>query len=66
MLRMAQRKWKDTKQQPGTARAGNMLGCSLISFNFLWAILSTSIVVVADLNENGQVWFDDSVHFTVL
>ena len=32
------RKWKDTKQQPGTAGPGNMLGCCLISFHFLWAI----------------------------
>ena len=35
---MAPRKWKDTKQLPGTARPGNMLGCCLISFHFLWAI----------------------------
>ena len=41
---MAQRKWKDTKQQPGTAGPGNMLGCCLISFHFMWAILSTSTV----------------------
>ena len=38
------KKWKDTKQQPGTAGSGNMLGCCLISFHFLWAILSTSTV----------------------
>ena len=44
VLRMAQRKWKDTKQEPGTAGQGNMLGCCLISFHFLWAILSTSTV----------------------
>ena len=35
---MAQRKWKEAKQLPGTAGPGNMLGCSLISFHFLWAI----------------------------
>ena len=40
VLRMAHRKWKETKQQPCTAGPGNMLGC--ISFYFLWAILSTS------------------------
>ena len=45
VLRMAQRKWKDTKQQPCTAVPGNMLGCCLIIFRFLWAILSTSTVV---------------------
>ena len=44
VLRMAQRKRKDTKQQPGTAEPGNMLGCCLISFHSLWAILSTSTV----------------------
>ena len=45
VIRMAQRKWKDSKQQPGTAGPGNMLGCCLIYFHFLWAILSTSTVV---------------------
>ena len=35
---MAHRKWKEIKQQPGTAGPGNMLGCCLLSFNFLWAI----------------------------
>ena len=38
VLRKAQRKWKDTKQHPGTAGPGNMLGCCLISFHFLWVI----------------------------
>ena len=41
---MAQRKWKETKQEPGTAGTGNMLGCCLISFHFLLVILSTSTV----------------------
>ena len=36
--------WKETNQQPGTAGPGNMLGCYLVSFHFLWAILSTSSV----------------------
>ena len=35
---MAHRKWKEAKQLPSTAGPGNMLGCSLISFHFLWAI----------------------------
>ena len=35
---MAHGKWKEIKQQPGTARPGNMLGCCLLSFHFLWAI----------------------------
>ena len=44
VLRMAHRKWKETKQPPGTAEPGNMLGCCINSFHFLWAILSTSTV----------------------
>ena len=39
---MAHRIWKETKQQPGTAGKGNMLGCCLVSFHFLWAILSST------------------------
>ena len=35
---MAHRKWKEIMQQPGTAGSGNMLGCCLLSFHFLWAI----------------------------
>ena len=32
---MSPRKWKETKQQPGTAGPGNILGCCLVSFRFL-------------------------------
>ena len=39
------RKWKETKQQPGKAGIGNMLGCCLVALHFLWAILSTCTVV---------------------
>ena len=42
---MAHRKWKETKQEPGTAGPGIMLGYCLVSFHFLWAILSTSTVL---------------------
>ena len=52
VLRMAQRKWKDTKQQPCTAGPGNMLGCCLIYFHFQWAILSTSTV---------HSWFESQI-----
>ena len=31
---MAHRKWIETKQLPGTAGPGSMLGCCLISFHF--------------------------------
>ena len=44
VLRMANRIWKETKQEPGTAGPGNKLGYCLISFHFLWVILSTSTV----------------------
>ena len=44
VLRMAHRIWKETKQHPGTAGPDNMLGCCLVSFHFLCAILSTSTV----------------------
>ena len=44
---MAHRKWKEIKQQPGTAGPGNMLGCSLVSFHFLWAIHPIRPVEVA-------------------
>ena len=33
--RMAHRKWKETKLQPGTADPGNMLSFCLLSFHFL-------------------------------
>ena len=39
---MTHRIWKEPKQEPGTAGPGNMLGCCLNSFHFLWAILSMS------------------------
>ena len=42
--RMAHRKWKEIKQQPGTAGPDNMLGCCLISFHFLLAILCPQAV----------------------
>ena len=28
---MSHRQWKETKQQPGTAEQGNILGCCLVS-----------------------------------
>ena len=40
------RKWKEIKQQPGTAGPGNMLGCCLIYFHFRWGKLSTLTVVL--------------------
>ena len=38
------REWKETKQQPGTAGPGKMLGCCLVSFHFLWGKLSMHTV----------------------
>ena len=49
---MAHRKWKETKLLPGTAGPGNMLGSSLVSFNFLWAILCPQAVEVGEGNGN--------------
>ena len=37
---MLHRKRKETKQQPDTAEQGNMIGCCLNSFHFLWGKLS--------------------------
>ena len=42
--RIAHRKWKEIKLQPGTAGPGNMLGCCFFSFHFLWAILCPQAV----------------------
>ena len=44
MLRMAHRKWKETKQQPSMLLGPAVPGCSLDYFHILWAILSTSTV----------------------
>ena len=41
---MAHRKWKEIKQQPGTAGPGNILGCWLVSLFFLCDIHSTHSV----------------------
>ena len=38
------RKVREIQHQPGTAGPGNMLGCCLISFHFLWGKLSTCTV----------------------
>ena len=44
VLRMAHRKWKETKQQPSMLPVLAVPGCCLISFHIMWAILSTSTV----------------------
>ena len=41
---MAHRKRKETKQQPGTVRPDNILGCCLVSLRFLCDIHSTHSV----------------------
>ena len=43
--RMAHRKWRETKQEPGTAGPGNMLGCCLVSLHFLGYILCSRSAV---------------------
>ena len=44
VLRMAHRKWKETKQQPILLPGPAVPGCSLVSFHFLWAILCPQAV----------------------
>ena len=46
VLRMAHRKWKEFKQQPSMFPGSAVPGSCLVSFYFLWAILSTSTVHV--------------------
>ena len=41
---MAHRKWKEIKQQLSMLPGPAVPGCCLVSFHFLWAILSTSTV----------------------
>ena len=45
--RIPHRKWKEIKLQPGTAGPGNRLGCCLVSFHFLWAILCPQAVLIS-------------------
>ena len=45
------RKWREIQQQPGTAGPGNMLGCCLIYFHFLWGKLSTRTVLSTNVFE---------------
>ena len=42
--RMAHRKWKEMKQQPGMLPGPAVPGCCLVSFHFLWGKLSTRTV----------------------
>ena len=44
LLRMAHRKWKESKQQPSMLPGPAVPGSCLVSFHILWAILSTSTV----------------------
>ena len=57
VLRMAHRILKETKQEPGKAGPGNMLGSCLVSFHFLSAILSTS-TVQAGPSGRGRLFVD--------
>ena len=43
---MSHRKWKETKQQPGTATQDNILGCCLVSLRFLCDIYSIHSVLI--------------------
>ena len=45
MERMSHRKWKETKQLPGTPQQGNIIDCCLVYLRFLWYIHSIHSVV---------------------
>ena len=49
------RKQKETKQQPGTARPGNIHGCCLVSLNFLWDIHSVVSNCVRNISRTLKV-----------
>ena len=53
---MSHRKRKETKQQPGTARPGNILGCCLVSLRFLFDIHSIHSEQVYLTEENLWLW----------
>ena len=50
---MSHRKWRETKQQPGTAGPGNILGCCLVSLCFLYDIHSNGSIVRHDSGGGG-------------
>ena len=52
------RKWREIQQQPGTAGPGNMLGCCLIYFHFLWGKLSTRTV-----HKSNIQWLHDVMRY---
>ena len=54
---MLHRKRKETKQQPGTAGQGNILGFCLVSFHFLWAIHPIRPVTVGYSDSFGNPRF---------
>ena len=69
MLRMADRKWKETKQQPSMLSGSAVPGSCLVSFNILWAILSTSTRRKGTGHRVGKtcVWcHDESLYFGCL
>ena len=58
---MADRKWEEGKQQPSMLLGSAVPGSSLVSFYFLWAILSPQAVEVLqfqfllDLNQDAEL-----------
>ena len=60
---MSHRKQKETKQHPGTAGPGNILGCCLVYLRFLYDIHSIYPVYAGDCGEPGPVsHFADIAH----
>ena len=54
--RMAHRKWKETKQQLSMLPGPAVPGCCLVSYHFLWILLSTSTAEVTKLPLNHQTY----------
>ena len=63
VLRMAHRKWKETKQLPSMLPGPAVPGCCLVCFHIMWAILSTSTAHVR--KSDREVRDTKSIHLGV-
>ena len=67
VLRMAHRKLKESKQLPSMLPGPAVLGCCLLSFHILWAILSTSTVYFSlkgSMNSSSCLFLANGASFT--
>ena len=60
-LRMAHMKWTETKQLPNMLPGPAAPGCCLLSFQILWAILSTGTVLINKTPNGGSRFSDFSL-----